>query len=150
MKIARTVFLLLLLACSSTGFCADTTADETAIRQVLKVQVAAWNQHNLEQFMRGYWNSPELTFFSGANATKGWQSALERYKRTYQAPGTEMGTLSFSDLDVKVLGPDSAFVRGAFHLTMSKGKEKHGIFTLIFQNFPDGWRIIHDHTCSAE
>jgi ketosteroid isomerase-like protein len=49
-----------------------------------------------------------------------------------------------------MLGPDAAFVRGAWHLTMSDGKAPHGLFTLTFRKFPDGWKIIHDHTSAAE
>jgi len=33
---------------------------------------------------------------------------------------------------------------------MSDGKTPHGLFTLVFRKFPDGWKIIHDHTSSAE
>jgi uncharacterized protein (TIGR02246 family) len=120
-----------------------------AIRAVLDAQVAAWNHHDLEGFMAGYWNSPELTFFSGASETKGWEPTLERYRRSYQAEGKAMGTLSFSDLQVEALGPDAAFVRGKFQLVMPDGKQPHGVFTLIFRKFPEGWRIIHDHTCSG-
>jgi beta-aspartyl-peptidase (threonine type) len=61
-----------------------------------------------------------------------------------------MGQLKFSDLRIEMLGPESAFVRGSFHLTMSDGKTPHGIFTLVFRRFPDGWKIIHDHTSAAE
>ena len=59
-----------------------------------------------------------------------------------------MGTLSFSDLQIEPLGADSAFVRGKFQLQMPDGKQPHGVFTLIFRKLPEGWRIIHDHTCS--
>jgi beta-aspartyl-peptidase (threonine type) len=99
--------------------------------------------------MAGYWNSPDLTFFSGAKITSGWQATIERYRKTYQSEGREMGKLEFSDLNIHALSPDSAFVRGAWHLTMSDGKTPHGVFTLIFRKFPDGWKILHDHT-SAE
>jgi len=122
---------------------------DAAVRAVLDAQVAAWNHHDLEGFMAGYWNSPELTFFSGATETKGWQPTLERYRRSYQAEGKAMGTLSFSDLQIQALAPDAAFVRGKFQLVMPDGKQPHGVFTLIFRKFPDGWRIIHDHTCSG-
>jgi ketosteroid isomerase-like protein len=61
-----------------------------------------------------------------------------------------MGTLKFSDLIVTVLSPDSAFVRGQFHLTMPDGKEPHGLFTLVLKKFPEGWRIIHDHSSAAQ
>jgi beta-aspartyl-peptidase (threonine type) len=120
-----------------------------AVRQVLENQVAAWNRHDLQGFMAGYWNSPDLTFFSGARQTSGWQATLERYQKTYQSEGRDMGKLEFSDLNVQALGPDAAFVRGAWHLTMSDGKAPHGLFTLVFRKFPEGWKIVHDHT-SAE
>ncbi len=116
------------------------------IRQVIDKQQAAWNQGDLEAFMAGYWNSPDLTFFSGARESKGWQAALDRYKKTYQGAGKEMGKLQFANLRIEMLGPESAFVRGEFHLTMSDGKTPHGLFTLIFKKFPDGWKIIHDQS----
>jgi beta-aspartyl-peptidase (threonine type) len=123
---------------------------QTAVEQVLHQQQDAWNHHDLEAFMTGYWNSSELTFFSGAKQTSGWQSTIERYRKTYQSEGREMGKLEFSDLNIQALGPDAAFVRGAWHLTMSDGKTPHGLFTLIFRKFPEGWKIVHDHTSAAE
>jgi len=125
---------------------AQATTPETAIRQVLQNQVDAWNRHDLETFMAGYWNSPSLTFFSSAKATHGWQETLDRYRKNYQARGSEMGKLEFQDLQIEMLGSDSAFVRGKFLLTMSNGKQPHGLFTLVFRQFPEGWRIIHDHS----
>jgi uncharacterized protein (TIGR02246 family) len=121
-----------------------------AVEQVLHTQQDAWNRHDLDAFMAGYWNSADLTFFSGAKQTGGWQATLERYKATYASPGHEMGTLEFSGLRVELLGPDAAFVRGAWHLTMPDGKTPHGLFTLVFRKFPEGWKIIHDHTSAAE
>ena len=123
---------------------------ETQIRTVLQQQVNAWNKHDLEGFMAGYWNSPELTFFSGGSETKGWQPTLERYRRTYQSQGSEMGRLQMSDIQVVELGPASAFVRGKWHLTMSDGKTPHGLYTLVLRKFPEGWRIVHDHTSAAQ
>jgi ketosteroid isomerase-like protein len=123
--------------------------DSGAVERVLRIQQDAWNRHDLDAFMAGYWNSSDLTFFSSAKQTSGWQATIERYRATYDSPGHEMGKLEFSALRIEMLGPDSAFVRGTWHLTMSDGKTPHGLFTLIFRKFPDGWKIIHDHT-SAE
>jgi beta-aspartyl-peptidase (threonine type) len=121
---------------------------EAEIRAVLQSQAQAWNHHDLELFMQGYWRSPELTFFSGTTETNGWQATLERYRRSYQSEGHAMGALSFSDLQIESLGPGSAFVRGRFQLVMPDGKQPRGVFTLVFRKFPEGWRIIHDHTCA--
>ena len=57
-----------------------------------------------------------------------------------------MGKLEFANLRVEMLGSTAAFVRGEFHLTMSDGRTPHGLFTLIFRKFPEGWKIVHDHS----
>ena len=124
----------------------QSPVQEAAIRRVLQNQVQAWNRHDLEGFMAGYWNSPELTFFSGATETQGWQATLERYLKKYQAPDAEMGKLEMTGIQVEMLGPQAAFVRGRWHLTLSNDKQPHGLFTLIFREFPEGWRVVHDHS----
>ncbi len=124
--------------------------ESAAIMKLLQEQAAAWNRHDLASFMKGYWNSPSLTFFSDATIYSGWDAALERYRRRYQSEGREMGRLAFSELRVEMLSPDSAFVRGAWQLTMPDGKIPHGIFTLVFRKFSGGWKIVHDHTSSAQ
>ncbi len=139
-------WVVIAAAMCTTPAWSQASAQQAAIRKVLQTQVDAWNRHDLEGFMAGYWNSPSLTFFSGATETHGWQETLERYRKHYQAPGTEMGKLEFSDLQVELLGPSSAFVRGKFLLTLSDGKQPHGLFTLVFRQLPEGWKIIHDHS----
>jgi ketosteroid isomerase-like protein len=133
------------LAVCSTGQDAGDAAS-ASIRKVIEDQQAAWNRQDLEGFMAGYWDSPELTFFSGAQESKGWQATLDRYKKSYQGTGHEMGKLAFANLRIEMLGPEAAFVRGEFHLAMSDGKTPHGLFTLVFCKFPNGWKIVHDHS----
>lgn len=123
---------------------------KAAIQQVLRTQQDAWNHHDLDAFMAGYVNSPELTFFSGGQERHGWQETMDRYKARYDSPGHEMGKLEFAALRIQMLGPDAAFVRGEWHLTMSDGKTPHGLFTLVFLKFTGGWKIVHDHTSAAE
>ena len=143
--------LLCLLLLAFTAFAQTSSSEvQSAVQQVLHSQQDAWNRHDLDAFLSGYWNSPDLTFFSGAKQTSGWQGTLERYRKTYQSEGREMGKLEFTDLNVQALAPDAAFVRGAWHLTMSDGKTPHGLFTLVFRKFPDGWKIVHDHTSAAD
>jgi beta-aspartyl-peptidase (threonine type) len=123
---------------------------ESAIRSVLDMQVVAWNKGDIEGFMRGYWMSKDLTFFSGGSETHGWTETLERYRKSYKGTGKQMGQLTFGDLRIEMLSPDSAFVRGTWKLTMpADPKTPHGLFTLIFRKTPDGWRIIHDSTGAA-
>jgi beta-aspartyl-peptidase (threonine type) len=153
-QLKQTVLILsamtfLVLSIASATQAADENP-KSVIEHVLLTQQNAWNHHDLDAFMTGYWNSPELTFFSGAKESKGWQATIDRYRATYASPGHEMGKLDFSGLRVEVLGPEAAFVRGQWQLTMPDGKTPHGRFTLIFRKFPNGWKIIHDHTSAAE
>jgi ketosteroid isomerase-like protein len=132
---------------ASTSKAADDAA--TAIPAVLRAQVDAWNRGDLKGFMDGYWKSPDLIFATGKDETRGWELVMERYHARYQSGDSEMGKLAFAWIDgVHVLSPELAYIDGEYRLTMSAGKESHGVFTLIFRKFPEGWRIVHDRTCS--
>src|SRR4026207_2233695 len=103
------------------SFAAIASADDDKdIRQVLDDQTAAWNKGDLVGFMKGYWKSKDLTFLSGKDSTRGWDETLERYKKRYQAEGKEMGKLTFSDLDVRVLATGVALVTGKWELKLEK------------------------------
>jgi len=131
-------------------FANEADVGRGAVERVLRTQEEAWNRQDLEAFMAGYWNWPELTFFSGASEHQGWKATFGRYQAAYAGPGHEMGKLEFSGLRIEMLGRDAAFVRGAWRLTMSEGKTPHGLFTLVFRKLPDGWKIVHDHTSAGE
>jgi len=124
----------------------DPPIADRQIRNVLQAQVDAWNRGDLEGYMAGYWKSSELTFFSNATETKGWEPTLQRYKARYLGAGRTMGTVSFPELEITVLSGDAAFVRGQWQLEMPDGKKPHGMFTLVVRKFPEGWRIVHDHS----
>jgi uncharacterized protein (TIGR02246 family) len=118
--------------------------DRAAIMEVLTSQQNAWNKGDIRGFMGGYWNSSDLTFAGTRGFTRGWQPVMARYEKNY-ADKAAMGTLDFSELEIRQLGPDAALVLGKWHLQRQAG-DVGGIFTLVFQKFPEGWRIIHDHT----
>ncbi len=56
-----------------------------------------------------------------------------------------MGVLEFSDIHVKMLGKKHAYVFGKWKLIRANDTP-NGIYTLVFQKFNDGWKIISDHT----
>jgi ketosteroid isomerase-like protein len=121
--------------------------DRAAIVAVLTTQQNDWNKGDIRGFMAGYWNSSELTFAGTRGFTRGWQPVMERYEKNY-ADKAAMGTLDFSELEIRQLGPDAALVLGKWHLQRQAG-DVGGIFTLVFQKFPEGWRIVHDHTTQS-
>lgn len=129
--------------CKSFGQTA-APADARTIGALLNEQVADWNRGDIPAFMSGYWKSNGTEFVSSAGVFQGWDDVLKRYERTYPSRAT-MGHLTFSGLEVHVLCPDSAYVVGKYRLDREKDHPE-GVFTLIFRKFPEGWRIVNDHT----
>ena len=138
-RLTRTTIVLLVLVPAAR---ADDAAD---IQKILDDQQAAWNKGDLVGFMKGYWNSKDLTFASGKDMTRGWEPTLERYKKRYQAEGKEMGKLAFSEVQVQVLAPGVALVTGKWELALAK-ETVGGRYSLILKKLDEGWRIVHDHT----
>ena len=148
----RWLFLLTSLAavaaCASNPLSIQDNQKVTeGIRSVLEAQQAAWNRGSVEDFMDGYERSETTTFISGDEITRGWQTVLDRYRKRYTSP-EQMGTLSFSDLEIHALSDSYAVVDGRWKLTRGNDAP-HGRFTLLFRKTPSGWRIFHDTTTSA-
>jgi len=123
-------------------------ADRAAIGAVLSAQQTAWNRGDVDAFLVGYWHSPELTFAGSSGVARGWDGVMARYKRNYPDRAA-MGQLEFSELEFRFVGPDAALVLGHWHLAREKG-DVGGVFSLVWQRFPEGWKIIHDHTSAVE
>ncbi len=118
------------------------------IRSVLRAQQNAWNRGDIDGFMNGYARSASTVFISDDTVRRGWRTVRDRYKEKY-SNRAKMGTLSFSNLKIALLSPDSAVVLGSWKLKRAKDRP-HGRFTLIFKRLPEGWRIVHDHTSAAK
>jgi ketosteroid isomerase-like protein len=151
--VAASVALILLFALGvrtgrQTKAAETREADKTAITAVLNAQQAAWNRADVDTFLVGYWRSPELTFSGSSGVSRGWDGVMARYKKSYPDQAA-MGHLDFSELEFHFLGPDAALVLGRWHLKREKG-DVGGVFSLVWQRFPDGWKIIHDHTSAVE
>ena len=144
----RLFFPILVILAIFIAFCfsrqaSDVQKIKNRIQTVLDRQKASWNEGNIEGFMEYYWKSDDLTFQSGNKRLHGWNALLVRYKESYSRQN--MGKLDFTNIEIKVLSSDSAYVLGRWKLAF-KDSLKEGLFTIILQYFPEGWRIIHDHT----
>lgn len=129
--------LLLMPACSSA-----VTPDET-----FDAQEVAWNDGDITTFVEiGYDDSDDTTFFSGDTRLDGFDAILKHFKSSYGKGRKEMGELSYSDIDVEMLGDEHALVRGRWRLILSGGVWIGGWFTAVMIEGGDGWQIIHDHT----
>ena len=122
---------------------------KSRIDALLADQADSWNRGDLDGFMAGYWDSPDLEFVSGTTTTKGYQPVKDRYFKRYKAEGKEMGTLTFSDIRVTVLGEGGAKATGKWKVAMSKESPSGG-FALQLRMFDNGWKIVQDTTSSDE
>ena len=143
MKYVLIISLFFLFCCQYT----NQQQDLQDIKSVLSAQAEAWNKGDIEDYMAGYQESDSLRFASGGNVSYGWETTMNRYKKGYPDIAT-MGTLVFSDIDIRIISDDAALVFGKWELERD-ADHPWGLFTLLFRKTDKGWRIVHDHTSSA-
>ncbi len=118
-----------------------------AVRAVIEGQAAAWNRGDVGGYMDGYAREETTTLVSGDTVTRGWQTVLNHYKKSYDSPA-KMGALAFTELEIRPLSEFYMMAVGRWQLTREADTPR-GRFTLIFRRTSAGWRIVHDHTSSA-
>jgi beta-aspartyl-peptidase (threonine type) len=136
------VLLAILVSCAHPR--AFTPDDRTSIEAVIESQRAAWNRGDLAGYMDGYARIDNLIFTSGGHVRRGWQTAFDLYKSRYGTDAASMGKVEFAITSIDALGADAAVVLGTWKLDGPNAG--HGVFTLVFERRPAGWRIVHDHT----
>jgi uncharacterized protein (TIGR02246 family) len=143
---ATTLWILTTISVSAVPTQSGNPAAE--IQSVIRAQQDAWNRGDIDGFMNGYARLPSTIFISGDTVRRGWETVRDRYRQKY-SNRAEMGTLTFSEIEITPISPDSAVVLGRWSLKRAKDRP-HGRFTLIFKRLPEGWRIVHDHTSAAK
>lgn len=153
----RAAFFLLTLALLPAAFSAQAQAPkEDQLRtmqpgqigmvKTLMQQEHAWNAGDMNGFLAGYKNAPE-TMWIGHVLAKGFDNISAQYHQSYPVAAS-MGKLTFSDLEPRVLDEKFGTLIGAYHLDRAKkfGGNADGVFSLVFEKTPDGWKIVLDHT----
>ena len=138
------LFFFLLCTAGAAGTAAAQSPDESAIRKLMQDQTIAWNNGNIDDFMKGYWNSDSLMFIGQSGISWGWSGALANYKKSYDSP-EKMGKLFFDLLKFERLSPDYYFVIGKWLLKRKAG-DIGGIYSLLFRRIRGRWYIVADHT----
>lgn len=142
----------LLLCMATTGSFAQASKagpaqpgkDEKEIRDLMARQAIAWNQGNIDAFMKGYWESDSLLFIGKSGVTNGYQNTLANYKKGY-SDTAKMGKLFFDILEVRKLSADYCWVLGKWFLKRSIG-DVGGHYTLLFRKIKGHWLIVADHS----
>ena len=123
-------------------------SDRDAVKAVLDAQVDAWNKGDLDGYMNGYAKTEWLVFTSGSRIRRGWQETYDTYKKKYAQDPSAMGKLVFEILSIDPIGADGAVVLGNWILTNSPS-DGRGVFSVVLERRPDGWKVIHDHTSAV-
>jgi uncharacterized protein (TIGR02246 family) len=135
-----------LLPAQATDPLHTATRQELNIIKVLLAQENAWNKGDLAGFASSFKDSPD-TLFITHQVFRGFAGLLDEYKHDYPNKNA-MGNLSYSDLEVHPLDENFAVVIGKYHLERGKkdGGNVEGLFSLVFENTDNGWKIVIDHT----
>lgn len=137
------VFLLLSLPASAIS----SQPDNPVINEIqsnLQQQMTAWNRGDIYSLVKSYKNA-DTTLYISSTVIHGYQNILKRYLKQY--PNREkMGRLSFHIIEIRVLSPTYAMAIGNWHLTRKKSGDIGGVFTLLYEKTPQGWKIVVDHS----
>ena len=138
------IALASLLVIGAPATAVDPTDVSTAIRSVLVTQGEAWNRGDLPTYLASFARNEGTRHVFNDEITVGYAAIEARFQSRYPDP-SNMGTISFSNLEVSVLAPDaaSAFAHWAFE---HGDRSFAGIFTLIFRRIDGEWIIVHDHS----
>jgi ketosteroid isomerase-like protein len=136
------LFLISVLFLSADNIWSQPKAEDE-IAGLMKKQEVAWNNGDIEGFMKYYWNSDSLKFIGSKGITYGWQKTLDNYKKGYPDKAA-MGTLTFEISTKEMLSESVVFIVGKWSL--AKDKPAGGYFTLLWKKIKGEWVIVVDHT----
>jgi hypothetical protein len=145
---ATVIALVAAAGCRETGqrtSVGDPTVLQAAVDHLLSESEAAWNRGDLEGFVGWYKRGPETTFLASTGLTHGWDAIRERYAARFE-PGAARDSLRFEDLETRLLAPWLGLATARYVLFQADSVTATGVFTLVVENTPDGWRIIHDQS----
>lgn len=114
---------------------------------IIEAQAQAWNTGDLDGYMAGYAKIDQLIFTSGAKIRRGYQATYDAFHTKYAQDKSKMGHLAFEVIEVQAVGADGAVVLGKWKLTGSPS-DGSGVFSVVLERRPEGWRVVHDHTSS--
>ena len=155
----RTIIISILIILFTFGSCKNKEVDKEIIKtsdtelsqadrdEIISTFMAtrdAWNEGDLEEFMKGYNQSDDIAFVGTSGPTYGYEATLERYMKGY--PNLDaMGKLDFEVLKLYKIDTRTAVMIGKFYLTRTIG-DHQGFYTLIWQKIDGRWKIISDHS----
>lgn len=138
----KKILFIVLLVCSYNAM--SQTKDAKSILDLLAEQEKAWNRGDINEFMKGYWESDSLVFVGKNGLTYGFKNTLANYKKNYPDK-TYMGQLKFTILSIQPLSKQYYSIIGKWELSRTVGNLS-GHYTLLLKKIKGKWKIIADHS----
>lgn len=140
---------LLFSMCTTTATeekAVQTDVDRARILERMSAQEAAWNAGDLDGFMAAYWRSDSLLFVGSRGPSRGWDTTLDNYRRSYPDRAA-MGQLTFGVEELTFAGQDHALMLGSWRLDRTEGLDTlSGWFSLVWERKQGDWVIVRDHS----
>jgi ketosteroid isomerase-like protein len=123
-------------------------SDEEQVYKVILDQVKYWNAHDIEHYMDCFWKSPDLLVVNDGEQVIGWAEVLATYQRGFPNRD-EMGVSTLQRVKIERLG-ESFFLALSWFTIHANGRDSYSTDTMIFRKFPEGWKIVSDHSSYLE
>jgi ketosteroid isomerase-like protein len=153
MRASTYLLALTFVACRPTArpSASSPPSDRVALTQQMVTQLeraaSDWNRGDLESFLSDYAPESTTTFVDGRRARHGFDFIRENYAPRF-APGARRDSLRFEEVEVRPLSSTLALVTARFILHRGGTVTASGPFTLVMEQRPEGWKILHDHSSS--
>lgn len=145
MKVVRVLLIVFFVQFFNSAYSQVNSKIVGEIEQLMKLQVRAWNDFDIDGFMKYYWNNDSLMFVGSKSITYGWKQTLANYKKNYSSKEL-MGVLSFTNNKYEVFTKDIATVVGKWQIKRSDSTQIGGHYTLLWKRIDGKWVIVRDHT----
>ena len=139
-------FLLFFSIVSFNTICSQNIKEKDSLQilEVLETQRIAWNNYDINEFMKGYLKSDKLVFSGSNGPIYGWNFVKDRYLKIYSTKEL-MGYLNFEINDLFLISRRVAILLGKFNIKRTD-EDLSGYFTLVFKKTKGNWYIVSDHT----
>ena len=134
---------------SERGDVAGTVELHAAVDHLLTESEKSWNGGDLDGFLVWYQRGLETSFMGSGGLIHGWEGIRERYAPRF-GPDASRDSLRFEDLETRPLAPWLGLATARYVLFQGDSTTATGVFTLVVENTPEGWRIIHDHSSPSD
>jgi beta-aspartyl-peptidase (threonine type) len=108
-----------------------------------EAQLVAWNNHDLDAYLRWYWNNPGLISLDNGRATVGYSPFADQMRAVYGGNPALMGHTDMGRLRIKMIGTDVAVMVATYVTTTSNHADSIDD-TAMVRHFPEGWRIVFE------